>query len=85
MRRFLLVFLSIYLLFTGLIPVRAQSGARLSLYALQTASFPVMTVGLDVFDMAGNFVTGLTPDAISLLEDNQPRQLNTLEEIQPGV
>jgi hypothetical protein len=85
MRKFLLAFLSVYLLFAGLIPARAQSGAHLSLYTLQTASFPAMTVGLDVFDGAGNFVTGLTPDAVTLLEDNQLRSLNNLEELQPGV
>ncbi len=85
MRKFLAVFLGVYLLFAGLTPARAQTGARLSLYALQTGSFPVMTAGLDVFDSAGNFVTGLAPGAISLLEDNQPRPLDTLEELQPGV
>ena len=85
MRKFLAVFLSIYLLFAGLTPARAQSSARLSLFALQTASFPTMTTGLDVFDAAGNFVTGLTPDAVTLLEDNQPRPLTNLEELQPGT
>ncbi len=85
MRKFLAVFLSVYLLFAGLTPARAQSAARLSLYTLQTASFPTMTAGLDVFDAAGNFVTGLAPAAVTLLEDNQPRPLNSLEELQPGT
>ena len=85
MRKFLAVFLGVYLLSAGLTPARAQTGARLTLYALQTGRFPVMTAGLDVFDSAGNFVTGLAPGAISLLEDNQPRPLETLEELQPGV
>jgi hypothetical protein len=85
MRKILLVFLSVYLLLTGLIPARAQSGARLSLYSLQIDSFPTMTTGLDVFDSAGNFVTGLTPAAMTLFEDSQPRPLNSLEELQPGV
>jgi hypothetical protein len=85
MRKFLAVVLSVYVLFAGLTPARAQTTARLGLYALQTSSFPAMTAGLDVFDSAGNFVTGLAPDAITLLEDNQPRPLNTLEELQPGV
>ena len=85
MRKFLAVFLSVYLLFAGLNPVRAQSSAQLSLYALQTASFPAMTAGLDVFDATGNFFTGLSPEAVTLLEDNQPRPLNSLEELQPGA
>ncbi len=87
MRKFLTIFLSIYLLFTGLIPVHAQSQAstRISLYSLQTGSFPTITAGLDVFDSAGNVVTGLKPDAITMLEDKQPRPLKTLEEVQTGV
>ncbi len=85
MRKFLAVFLSVNLLFAGLNPAHAQSSARLSLYALQTASFPSMTAGLDVFDSAGNFVTGLTARTVTLLEDNQPRPLNSLEELQPGT
>ena len=85
MRKFLAVFLSVYLLFAGLTSASAQGTVRLSLYSLQTASFPAMTAGLDVFDPAGNFVTGLTPDAVTLLEDNQPRPLNNLEELQPGT
>jgi hypothetical protein len=87
MRKFLVVFLSIHLLFTGLISVHAQSQTktRVSLYSLQTGSFPTITVGLDVFDSTGSVVTGLKPDAITLLEDKQPRPLKTLEEIQTGV
>ncbi len=85
MRKFLAVFLSVYLLLAGLTPVRAQSTAQLRLYSLQTASFPVMTAGLDVFDATGSFLTGLSPEAVSVLEDNQPRPLISLEELQPGA
>ena len=85
MRKFLAVFLSVYLLFAGLTHARAQAGARLSLYSLQTTTFPAMTAGLDVFDSAGNFITGLTPDAVTLLEDNQPLPLTSLQELQPGT
>ena len=85
MRKFLLVFLSVYLLFAGQTPVRAQNVARIGLYSLQTVSFPVITAGLDVFDAIGNFVTGLSPEKVALLEDNQSRPLNSLEELLPGV
>jgi hypothetical protein len=87
MRKFLVVLLSIILIFTGLVSAHAQSQttARVSLYSLQAGSFPTITVGMDVFDSTGSVVTGLKPDAISLLEDQQPRPLKTLEEVQTGV
>jgi hypothetical protein len=87
MRKFLAVLLSIYLLFVVLISAHAQSQStvRVSLYSLQTGSFPTITSGLDVFDSAGTVVTGLESDAITLLEDNQPRPLKALEEVQTGV
>ena len=85
MRKAFIICISIYLLFAGLKPARAQSAARLELYDFQTGDFPAMSAGLDVFDTAGNFVTGLLPDAITLLEDKQPRQPDKLEELQPGV
>jgi hypothetical protein len=87
MRKTLTLFFSIYLLFAGLIPAQAQTktSSRASLYDLNTATFPAVTAGLDIFDSAGNFVTGLSPDSITMLEDNQPRPLASLEELQPGA
>jgi hypothetical protein len=87
MRKFLKISFSIFLLFAVVISVHAQSltSTRLSLYSLQTDSFPTITAGLDVFDSAGNVVTGLKPDAITLLEDQQPVPLKSLEEVQAGV
>ena len=85
MRKTLPLFFGIYLLFAGLVPAQAQTSSRVSLYALQTTSFPTMTAGLDVFDSMGNFVPGLTSDSITLLEDNQPRPIKSLEELQPGA
>ena len=87
MREFLAVFLSLYLFIAGLTPahVQSQSTPRIGLYDLQTGSFPTITAGLDVFDSAGNVVTGLKPDAITLFEDNLSCSLNTLEEAQVSV
>jgi hypothetical protein len=87
MHKFLAVFLSAFLLFASPISAHAQSQStpRLSLYSLKTDSFPTITAGLDVFDSVGNVVTGLKPDVITLLEDKQPRPLDTLEEVQTGV
>ncbi|MDO9348076.1 MAG: FHA domain-containing protein [Anaerolineales bacterium] len=65
--------------------VRAQSQAQVDLYALQTDSFPSMTAALDVFDASGGFVSGLSAENITVLEDDQPRPLDSLQELQPGV
>ena len=80
MRKFIAFLLSAYLVFVGLTPARAQSqnSAQLSLYALQTGAFPAITAGLDVFDSAGNVVTGLKAASITLLEDKNPRPLKSL-------
>jgi hypothetical protein len=85
MRKTITLFFSIYLLLFWQIPAQAQTTSRADLYGLQTTSYPTITAGLDVFDSVGNFVTGLTPDTITLLEDNQARPLINLEELQPGV
>jgi hypothetical protein len=87
MRKLLVVFLSVFLLFGAQFPVHAQdqAAARLSLYSLETGAFPTITAGLDVFDSAGNVISGLKADALTLLEDDQPRPLKTLEEVQVGV
>ena len=84
MKKNLAGLLIVFLLYTGLGQASAQGGVRIDLNNLETTSFPVMTAGLDVFDASGNFVTGLTPETITLLEDNQPRPV-TIEEFQPGV
>ncbi len=85
MRKFLVIFFSGILLFAGGISARAQGAPRASLFALQTSSFPSITATMDVFNAAGSFVTGLAPEAVTLLEDNQPRPLSGLEELQPGT
>jgi hypothetical protein len=69
----------------GGMSARAQGEARLSLYALQSDSFPAMTVSLDVFDAAGSFVVGLTPEQITLIEDGLARPVDQIVELQPGT
>lgn len=85
MRKILALFLVITLLYLGVAPARAQTSARLSVYGLQTDSFPAITAGMDVFDASGNFVSGLTRTDVSLLEDAQSRPVTSLKELQPGT
>ena len=88
MRKFLALLLCAYLAFAGLTPVRAQTKtgtAHITLAALNTGAFPKVSAGLDVFDSAGNVVTGLKPGSVTLLEDKNPRTLDSLEELKVGV
>lgn len=85
-RRLLPACLAVLLLALPLgLPARAQGTARLNLFALDASAFPAMTAVLDVFDGAGNFVTGLSAGQVSLLENNQVILPAGLEERQPGV
>jgi hypothetical protein len=87
MRAFLLIFLGCLLLFAGQVPVQAQgqNTQRISLYALDTGAFPTLTAGLDVSNAAGNAISGLKADAITLFEDKQSRPIDTFKEVQLGV
>ncbi len=85
MRKTSIVLLAIFLSFIGGLPARAQTTARLTLFALDTSAYPTLSATLDVFDASGNFVTGLTTGQVTLLEDNQSITPTSLQETQPGV
>ncbi|MBI4733039.1 MAG: FHA domain-containing protein [Chloroflexi bacterium] len=87
MRKLLSAFLALLCLIgiTKGLPARAQTTARLTLFALDTSAYPTLSAALDVFDASGNFVTGLTPGQVSLLEDNLDITPASLQELQPGV
>lgn len=52
---------------------RAQSGAAAALYPPDFSAFPQVSALLDVFDNNGIFATGLKPEAITIIEDGQPK------------
>ncbi len=80
-----LIALLLLVCFMGILPARAQVATGPHLFALDASAFPTMTALLDVYDSAGNFITGLTTSSVVLLEDNQTHPLDKLEELQPGV
>ena len=55
--------------------------ASAHLYPAEPASFPKISTFLDVFDSNGIFVSGLKPEAVSVIEDGQPLAVDTLSEI----
>jgi hypothetical protein len=85
MRKIFLLIIGLIFLLGTATPARAQSSAQATLYNLQTASFPAISAGMDVYDAAGSFVTGLQAGDITIIEDNQPRAISKLEELQPGT
>ncbi len=63
------------------LPVRAQGQAEADLYPADTSAFPTVSAFLDVFDATGRFVSGLKPDAVTVMEDGQPLHLQELNEM----
>jgi hypothetical protein len=64
---------------------KAQTGHSVTLYPIATDNFPVISTYFDVQDLAGNFIRGIQKDQVSVLEDQNPRSLSELVELQPGV
>jgi len=82
-RKIALVLLAIWLL--GASIARAQSDFFVSLTPPQTSQFPVISTYLDVHGPGGDFVRGLSADQVTLLEDDQPVQIQDIQETQPGI
>lgn len=80
--RFGLLVLALALLASS---AQAQSTARAGLTPPQLGSFPLVETYLDVHSSDGSFWHGLQPSQISLLEDDQPAQNVTLQEMRLGV
>ncbi|MBI3173771.1 MAG: FHA domain-containing protein [Chloroflexi bacterium] len=68
------------LLVSSFIGVQAQGQARADLYPPDASAFPAISAQLDVFDATGVFVSGLQPGAVTVMEDGQPRPVETLTE-----
>jgi len=65
--------------------VRAEGGLTAAISPPDVSAFPVISTLLEVRGADGQFVTGLTPQDVSALEDGKPVALDSLKEITPGV
>ena len=82
MRKILALFLGLSFLFGAASNAHAQQNlAAANLYPADLSSFPTVSSFLDVFDSNGIFVSGLKPEAVTVIEDNQPIPVNALNEI----
>jgi hypothetical protein len=71
-------------LFLSLAPQRAQAQTNLAvatLYNVDASAFPTVTGFVDVFDSQRIFASGLTPEAVSVLENGQPLPADSFTEL----
>jgi hypothetical protein len=84
MRRFFLSLLSISLIVTGMaVPASAQGqlAASVTIYNVDTSTFPTITGFVDVTDSTGIFASGLKPEAVTVLENGQPLPADSFNEL----
>ena len=63
----------------------AQGALTVEISPPDTSAFPVISTLLEVYGADGQFVTGLTAQDVTALEDGQPIPLDSLEATSPGV
>jgi hypothetical protein len=58
----------------------AQTAAYAEIAAIDPQNFPRISALLDVYDANGQFMSGLQPEDLTVYEDGQPREVDTLNE-----
>ena len=83
MRKFLLTLISASLVLGASIPASAQGqiAASVTFYNVDASAFPVVSGFVDVTDSSGIFASGLKPEAVSVLENGQPLQAVSFNEM----
>ena len=86
LRRYLFVSLLLFIfILVGVQGSKAETAYLAVLSAPDTSDFPYMTAYLDVHDPQGAFLHGLTPQDVTLLENDLQLPVSMLEEQKPGV
>ncbi|MBI5824101.1 MAG: FHA domain-containing protein [Chloroflexi bacterium] len=82
MRRLFLFIFATSLILAHALPVRAQENlATATLHTADASAFPTVSALLDVFDSQKIFASGLNPEAVTVIENNQPLPIDSLNEI----
>lgn len=83
MRKFLPAFISISLFLGIFVPAKAQGqvAASVTIYNVDTSLFPTVSGFVDVTDSSAIFASGLKPEAVTVLENGQPRQADAFTEL----
>jgi len=82
MRKFLLALLGLLVAGHGG-AVYAQNAAGTHLHQVDAQNFPVVTALLDLYDAQGQFIAGLQPSNLTVLEDGNPLPVTGLSESSP--
>lgn len=74
-------------LILALIPlgVIAQGAAWAILHPLNTNAFPEISTYLQAYDSGGNFVHGLTPENVTIVEDGKELPISEIRQLTPGA
>lgn len=78
MRRTLPFLLSLCLLAATQTFAHAQTAAYAEITAIDAQGFPTVNTLVDVFNANGEFIANLEPSAVTVYEDSQPREVDTL-------
>ena len=83
MRKTVLILLGLLFFAAQTNAVRAQGTATAELSLVDAQGFPVVSALLDVLDEQGKPITGLGPDDVMVLENDQPYPVSELAESTP--
>ncbi|RJP52466.1 MAG: FHA domain-containing protein [Anaerolineaceae bacterium] len=82
MRKLFSLLLSLGLIFSVAPAAQAQAGSAVAiLHNADASGFPTISAYLDVFDAQKIFASGLTPEAVTVIENGQPLPVDSLNEI----
>lgn len=82
MRKLFALLLGLSLLLGAVPSVRAQENfASATLYNAEASAFPMISAFMDVFDSQKIFASGITPEAVTVIENGVPRPVDSLNEI----
>lgn len=82
---FCVLFICVLFILLNADPSQAQSGTRVDLVGLQTESFPTINALADVYNAQGDFISGLLPENVTVLEDGQSLPVDDISERQTGL
>lgn len=63
----------------------AQSGGTAAISAPNTTRFPEIVFYLEAYDSTGSFIPDLTPEDMTVLENDDPRPVTDIQLVEPGV